>query len=197
MPPLDFPPESAQAGRIHHYTDLLALRRGIRLSLLLEAWKLRHGSLPKSLDELIGPDLDHVPIDPFTGMRFRFVRDGVGIPMPWRLYDVNLSAGGEIDAHVPFVWSAGPRVSYSALQDRPGDLSLDRYYITDNIWYENQRGAPRLATTNSGKPGCRSPCRDRKPRPPTLYCESTMLGGRTQGRRNKSPWRLAEAAWLA
>ena len=52
------------------YTATVASHRAVRVVLALEAWKLKHGSLPKSLAQLVGPYLDRLPIDPYTGESF-------------------------------------------------------------------------------------------------------------------------------
>jgi ABC-type transport system involved in multi-copper enzyme maturation permease subunit len=46
--------------------------RAARLVLALDAWKLDHGKLPRSLDELRGKYLDELPVSPFTGTKFRY-----------------------------------------------------------------------------------------------------------------------------
>jgi len=125
--------------RIRRYTAMTAFRRGVRLSLVLEAWKLRHGTLPKTLDELVGADLDHVPIDPYTGTPFGYVRDGLKIPLPWIQSHVSSSI---IAANVPFVWSAGERVVYEtpeelAPEGRQKGPDYVNYKIIFNLWSEN------------------------------------------------------------
>ena len=118
VPPIKGPLQYEQDDRIRCYTAIVASRRGVRLSLLLEAWKLRHGSLPKTLDELVGPDLDRLPIDPYTGAPFRYVRDGVGIPLRWDIYvGSSYFFSGKIAAKVPFIWSAGPKVIYNGVDE--------------------------------------------------------------------------------
>ena len=57
------------------YTAIETARRAVVLAL--QAWKLKHGSLPKSLDELVGPYLDDVSIDPYSYGPFRYFRDGL------------------------------------------------------------------------------------------------------------------------
>jgi len=51
---------------VDDYATMVTARRAMRLTLSLQAWKLHHGSLPKTLDELVGPDLDKLAmVDPF------------------------------------------------------------------------------------------------------------------------------------
>ncbi|MGA2258086.1 MAG: hypothetical protein ABSG53_25760, partial [Thermoguttaceae bacterium] len=126
--------------RIHRYTAMVAFRRGVRLCLLLEAWKLRHGALPKTLAELVGADLEHVPIDPYKGTPFRYVRDGLKISiLPYQSY-FSLRT---IPANAPFVWSAGERVIYRAPEELGPEGWQKRpdyadYLINDNPWSENR-----------------------------------------------------------
>ncbi|MGO9107899.1 MAG: ABC transporter permease [Thermoguttaceae bacterium] len=127
--------------RIRRYTAMVTVRRGVRLSLLLEAWKLRHGALPKTLAELVGADLDHVPIDPYTGTPFRYVRDGLKICL--LRCQCHFFSLHTIPANAPFVWSAGDRVIYRAPEELvPGGWQKGpddaNYLINDNPWSENR-----------------------------------------------------------
>lgn len=98
-------------------------RRAVRLVLALEAWKARHGELPQTLEELVGPYIDRVPIDPCCGSPLRYVRHGAPAPIRWSAgedSEIRLGAGK------PFVWSVG-----SSVRDRDPqqDDILDRYEI--------------------------------------------------------------------
>ena len=48
-------------------------RRATLVLLALEAWKAKHGKLPKTLDELAGTYLDNVPLDPYSGKPYRYM----------------------------------------------------------------------------------------------------------------------------
>lgn len=55
--------------------DRIAARRGITETFLaLRAWQIRHGKYPETLGELVGHDLDALPLDPFSGRPFGYVR---------------------------------------------------------------------------------------------------------------------------
>ena len=62
-------------------------RRATRLVLALETWKLDHGGLPQSLNELRGKYFDQVPVDPRTGDAFQY--EPKGLP-----YCAGVGAGG-------------------------------------------------------------------------------------------------------
>ncbi|HEV3416719.1 MAG TPA: hypothetical protein VG056_07910, partial [Pirellulales bacterium] len=56
-------------------------RRATGLLLALEAWKHdRDGQLPRSLTQLVGPYLDKLPLDPYSGMSFRYFPNGMVQP---------------------------------------------------------------------------------------------------------------------
>lgn len=154
VPPIQGPLPYEQAERIRRYTTMVALRRGARLSLMLEAWKLRHGSLPKSIAVFTMPDprtgagsgrvFGRELIDPFTGVPFRYAREGVGIALPWRRDRLAFDAGGEIAAKVPFVWSAGPAVIFEG-----GTGQLDPGFSHYQILDDPRRPNPRMHRADS------------------------------------------------
>ena len=52
------------------WVSLEAHRRGLWLTIALQAYRLQHGKLPERLDELVGPFMDRLPTDPSTGQAF-------------------------------------------------------------------------------------------------------------------------------
>jgi hypothetical protein len=70
--------------------------------LALEAYRLEHGVLPATLDELTGPYVSKLPRDPYSGDSFRYFPHGI----PHRLTN-NRSGDGPIPADTPFLWSCG------------------------------------------------------------------------------------------
>jgi hypothetical protein len=60
--------------------ELAARRRGTLLLLALEAYRLGHGELPASLDNLVGSGLDALPHDPYSGRPFCYYP--LGLPNP-------------------------------------------------------------------------------------------------------------------
>jgi hypothetical protein len=80
-------------------------RRAVRLLLALEAWKIEHGELPKTLDQLVGPYLDRLPLDPYAAEPFRYFPNGLPIPITstrWDRWDRNAEV---VEAGTPFIWS--------------------------------------------------------------------------------------------
>ena len=58
--------------------DAATLRRANCVVLALMAWKLEHGQLPDKLDELVGPYLKKLPLDPHsTGLPFKYFPKGI------------------------------------------------------------------------------------------------------------------------
>jgi hypothetical protein len=98
---------SAPELAICDYKGVLACRRAIIVTLALEAWKLRHGSLPKSLDELVGPCLDRLPVDPSTGKPFDYYPKGIKDWLSTRNIEQPVRRVGEerIPPHTPFLRS--------------------------------------------------------------------------------------------
>ena len=97
-------------------------RRALRLQLALAAWKLEHGELPESLDALVGPYLDALPIDPYAGEPFRYFPKGLPAPIT---RDTGTPERREteivVEAGRPFVWSVGPAVVVDRRRKDPRD----------------------------------------------------------------------------
>jgi hypothetical protein len=56
--------------RTKQFAEYERYRRATLLVLAIQAWRLDHGSLPKSLDQLKGKYLARLPVDPVTGGEF-------------------------------------------------------------------------------------------------------------------------------
>ncbi len=92
-----------------------AHRRATLLLLALEAHRIEHGALPKSLDELVGPYLDALPLDPYSGLEFDYFP--AGLPQPATPLEaaeltekqlwppMSVVAPGK-----PCIWCSGPRL---------------------------------------------------------------------------------------
>jgi hypothetical protein len=98
-------------------------RRAVRLLLALQAWKIEHGELPNTLDELVGPYLDRLPVDPYSAEPFRYFPAGVPIPLNLDPHAVKPEI---FEAGTPFIWSAGPEVKVSNRDEPPPDRYLIR-----------------------------------------------------------------------
>ena len=106
-----FDPDKLMAGS-HDAEQCLArmedLRRTTRVMLAIEAWKLEHGRLPDSLDDVVGKDLSGTAVNPISKRPFGYLPHGVPMEMDG------------IPAGTPFIWSP------DSAADRPhGRLMLD------------------------------------------------------------------------
>ena len=63
------------------WASLEAHRRGLWLTIALQAYRLQHGKLPERLDELVGPFMDRLPTDPFCGQAFEYWATGIPIEL--------------------------------------------------------------------------------------------------------------------
>jgi hypothetical protein len=124
VPPVCYALTSMQDEMVRAFTAIETARRATRLLLAIEAWKIQHGSLPKTLDQLVGPCLDRLPADPYSGVSFRYFRGGLPDSFRWSqpmlvrfwYFQPAQSArdfiGGTIAAGTPLVWSTGEKVHY-------------------------------------------------------------------------------------
>ncbi|MBT3291856.1 MAG: hypothetical protein HN380_31225, partial [Victivallales bacterium] len=91
--------------RLHAWSATqVAVLRGTALFLTVRAYETDHGGLPDSLVKLVPTYLRQLPVDPFSGKPFRYLRSGVpGLsPDAWAVYSVGPNCaddGGT--AHVP------------------------------------------------------------------------------------------------
>jgi hypothetical protein len=98
--------------------------RATQVILALEAWRLEHKALPKSLDELVGPYLQRVPIDPFAREPFRYLPAGLSTPLAW--YPQQFAPAQTIAPGKPLLWSTGRLVQ---VVDRGAKEPRKRYVI--------------------------------------------------------------------
>ncbi len=64
--------QNVAIGYLGYCLKVETYRRATRLILALEAWRIEHGGLPKSLDDLTPKYLDKVPVDPYIGKTFGY-----------------------------------------------------------------------------------------------------------------------------
>jgi hypothetical protein len=86
----------------HSMANLETERRAMRSLLALEAWKLEHGRLPPSLEDLTGRYLDRPPVDPLWGKLFQYYPKGVA-------FAFRDARGKAIEPAVPFLWGPSQR----------------------------------------------------------------------------------------
>jgi hypothetical protein len=120
---------------IRQYAEMENRRRATRIVLALQAWKLEHGEYPKTLDELVGPYFEHLPIDPYSGESYQYFPEGVKdwIPAPGMNFELLSPGKGN-----PFIWSTSPEI-----QIRPNRTKfLNRYniYVNGELYYRNNDG---------------------------------------------------------
>ncbi len=149
---------------IRDFTEMEARRRAMRLLLALQAWKCERGELPESLDVLVGPHLDRMPVDPFAGEPFRYFPQGVPIPLDWGRWPYSAAYDGPktLPAEKPFIWSAGWRIAtyrsapdnvveYSIYYDQSSDFRGTRLKL--EIWRQGWLFPLPSAGTGSGQDG--------------------------------------------
>jgi hypothetical protein len=85
--------------RANERGEASAWRRGLVATLALRAFQLDHGRWPMQWDELIGPYLDSVPVDPWNGLPFELRPQGYP-------FEVEM-LGSRIPAHTPLFVSRG------------------------------------------------------------------------------------------
>ena len=105
-----------QLGR--EFTSEINFRRATHLLMALEAWKSdHHGELPERLNQLVGPYLEKLPLDPFTGRDYVYEPRGVDPPDRFRR---------NWPFAKPFIWSPGENVR----RDTPARSDV----IPDDPW---------------------------------------------------------------
>lgn len=73
---------------------------GTRVALGVRIFEVRHGRLPRSLDELVPAILRELPIDPFSGEPLRYIAAPVGAPACERFWLYCVGADGVDDVAV-------------------------------------------------------------------------------------------------
>ncbi|MBN2473711.1 MAG: hypothetical protein JXB62_03835 [Pirellulales bacterium] len=106
-------------------------RRVVRLLLAIEAHQHEHDRLPERLDDLVGPDLDAVPIDPYSGYPFRYFPQGLPTAVPWS--EPSSRDEHTLAAGTPLIMSVGPCIHDLGVGDAP-----ERYQVQlpSGYWYQ-------------------------------------------------------------
>ncbi len=94
----------------NHLAWIEAKRRVVRLVLALEASWLEKGTLPESLDSLVGPYFDRLPMDPVTGKPFHYMPRGLPFPSVALTYNYDWQ---EVPAGTPLLASSNFDVALS------------------------------------------------------------------------------------
>ena len=90
---------TSDSQRVNARAEASVWRRGLVATLALRAFQLDHGRWPAQWDELIGPYLDRVPVDPWNGLPFELRPQGYP-------FEVEI-LGSRIPAHTPLFVSRG------------------------------------------------------------------------------------------
>lgn len=85
---------------VNERAEAAVWRRGLVATLALRAFQLDHGRWPTQWDELVGPYLDRVPVDPWNGLPFELRPQGY----PFELKTHH----GHVPADTPLLVSRGP-----------------------------------------------------------------------------------------
>ncbi len=64
--------------------EFISIQRATLIVLALQGWRLEHGTLPRTLDELSPAWFAHIPVDPWTGTPFEYYPDGLREQTAWR-----------------------------------------------------------------------------------------------------------------
>ena len=121
----------------------------------LAAYQVDHGSVPKSLDELVGPYLHELPSDPYLGYPFRYFPNGMPLAnLKWsgrseqelapsksnskrdklipQLFPKFAENAGlaDIEPGVPGIWSSGPDLTASLETNSDGTQMMKYAFRT-------------------------------------------------------------------
>ena len=114
---------------VWRFADMENRRRAAPIVLALQAWKLEHGSYPKTLNELVGPYLKHLPDDPYSGESYRYFPEGLNLSLrdSDEFFKFILTSP---DKGRPFIWSTSPNIKIIKSSDNNTDYRIYDYYPT-------------------------------------------------------------------
>ncbi len=85
-------------------------RRAVLVHLALAGWAAEHGALPERLEDLVGPFLKHLPLDPYAANPFEYFPQGTPAPVVDRdPRTEQLLSSVIVPAGKPYFQSAGRR----------------------------------------------------------------------------------------
>jgi hypothetical protein len=116
---------------IWRFADMENRRRAAPIVLALQAWKLEHGAYPKTLNDLVGPYLKHLPDDPYSGESYRYFPDGLNLWLRDDASDENFKFKlMSPEQGRPLIWSTSPNIKINKSSDNQTNYRIYDYYPT-------------------------------------------------------------------
>jgi len=136
-------------------TDYEAGRRGTILQLALESYRLQHGRLPTSLNDLVGAYFDKLPTDPYSGNEFVYFAQGIPTPpTPFEAKELKESSTGNAwepaGQHV-FVAPGKPCVWCTSAYMLTYNWSDQMRTITNDSWTKPAEIVPYYVYRDDGR----------------------------------------------
>jgi hypothetical protein len=127
------PMEMAGSQTATYFARFEAQRRATLIVLAIEAYRVDHGELPKSLDELAPDYFAKVPLDPYSGLDFRYFPEGIPAPRDAaekHAFDRSIGFGSDapgfaFEFNHPVIWSTGPYLTQQPEVDDPPGKAKD------------------------------------------------------------------------
>ncbi|MCC6321666.1 MAG: hypothetical protein IT438_09570 [Phycisphaerales bacterium] len=110
-------PENSRVLGSHDQMELS--RRGLRVQIALARYWNTHRRYPERLDELVGVEIESLPLDPWSGKPLCYVRESSG----YRLYSVG--ADGIDNAGMPAKSRYEALLNKNAVPEQPGGTGTD------------------------------------------------------------------------
>ena len=123
--------------------------RACQLILAIEAWRLDHGSLPISLDQLTGKYIERLPVDPYDGRQFGYYPKGLSYRVEWNFIDGAEEYNRVMEPGQPFVggpvgglWTGGNSSDMNSYDRERGQPNLWGWVFPIPSSGENQHTVP-------------------------------------------------------
>jgi hypothetical protein len=115
-------------GHTGYWLDGEAQVNSAELLLALEGYRLEHGTLPVSLDALVGEYFQQLPRDPYSGDNFHYFPHGLSTKQKFN-HGFFTGQYYQVPPRVPFLWGCGPHL-----------LSVTRRNSTDDVYLQFSGG---------------------------------------------------------
>ncbi len=116
-----------------------ALHRATIILLTVQAYRVEHGELPKSLFDVLGKSIDRLPLDPYSSLEFRYFPKGLAAPNEVEAANAQFTRTNwmPLMPGMPGIWCTGPDLGAGIYHNQNIDGPIEPTGEVTYYWLRN------------------------------------------------------------